>query len=68
MNDTQVESIKKSLDSVVENIFCVGKISALDRKVLRLALFSSHSLTVTEQDQIKLVYEELKAGRIVVSE
>ncbi|MGB3511550.1 MAG: hypothetical protein WBA93_20385 [Microcoleaceae cyanobacterium] len=68
MKNPPVESIKKSLDSVVEHIFSVGKISALDRKFLRLALFSSHSLTVTEQDQIKLVYEELKAGRIVVAE
>ena len=69
MKNTQVESINLvSLEAVVEHIFVVRKISASDRKILRLALFSPHSLTVTEQHQIKLVYEELKAGRIAIAE
>lgn len=68
MNNTQVEARKNSLESVVKQIFAVRKISASDRKILRLALFSPHSLTVTEQHQIERVYQELKAGRISIVE
>jgi len=64
MKNTKVEARKIPLESVVKNILTVRKISASDRKILRLALFSFHSLTVTEKDQIKQVYEELEAGRI----
>lgn len=68
MNNTQLETRKNSLESVVKQIFAVGKISASDRKLLRLALFSPHSLSVTEQHHIERVYEELKAGRISIVE
>lgn len=68
MNNTQVEARKNSLESVVKQIFAVRKISASDRKILRLALFSPHSLTVTEQHLIERVYQELKAGRISIVE
>ncbi|NEQ38912.1 MAG: hypothetical protein F6K40_22610 [Okeania sp. SIO3I5] len=64
MKNTKIEARKISLESVVKNILTVRKISASDRKTLRLALFSFRSLTVTEKEQIKEVYEELKAGRL----
>ncbi len=64
MNNSKVEARKISLESVVNNILAVRKISASDRQVLRLALFSIHSLSIREQEQIKQVYEELAAGRI----
>ena len=64
MNNPIVEARKIPLESVVKNIFAVRKISASDRQVLRLALFSLHSLSIREQDQIQQVYEELEAGRI----
>jgi hypothetical protein len=66
MNKTKVKPRKFILESVVQNIFTVRQISASDRQCLRSALFSLHSLTLTEQDQIKQVYEELKAGRISI--
>ncbi len=66
MNNPKVEAIKIPLESVVKNIFTVRKISASDRQILRLALFSLHSLTVAEKDQIQQVYEELEAGRISI--
>ncbi|MDJ0555192.1 MAG: hypothetical protein QNJ68_12270 [Microcoleaceae cyanobacterium MO_207.B10] len=68
MTYCQIESIKISIETVVENILAIGKISAWERKFLRLALFSPRSLTVTEQEQIKRVYEELNAGRIMITE
>ncbi len=64
MNNSKVEARKTPLESVVKNILAVRKISASDRQILRLALFSLHSLSIREQDQIQQVYEELEAGRI----
>ncbi|MGD1717122.1 hypothetical protein [Dapis sp. BLCC M172] len=64
MNNSNVEARKIPIESVVENILAVRKISSSDRQVLRLALFSLHSLSLREQDQIQQVYEELEAGRI----
>ncbi|MGK7923607.1 MAG: hypothetical protein AB4080_26780 [Trichodesmium sp.] len=66
MNNIKVKTRKFPLEPVVQNIFTARQISASDRQCLRSALFSLHSLTVTEQAQIKQVYEELKAGRISI--
>ncbi|MGD1805212.1 hypothetical protein ACP6PL_07185 [Dapis sp. BLCC M126] len=64
MNNSKVKARNVPIESVVKNILAVRKISASDRQVLRLALFSLHSLSITEQDQIQTIYEELEAGRI----
>ncbi|NEQ72337.1 MAG: hypothetical protein F6K23_04135 [Okeania sp. SIO2C9] len=66
MNKSQAKARTTSLELVVSNIFAARKISASDRQFLRMALFSPRSLSITEQKQIKQVYEELMAGRISI--
>ncbi|NEN88037.1 MULTISPECIES: hypothetical protein [unclassified Okeania] len=66
MNKSQAKAKTTSLELVVSNIFAARKISASDRQFLRAALFLPNLLSITEQNQIKQVYEELMAGRISV--
>ncbi|MDY7007452.1 MAG: hypothetical protein SWX82_26850 [Cyanobacteriota bacterium] len=66
MNNSQAKAKTTSLELVIGNIFAARKISASDRQFLRTVLFLPNLLSITQQNQIKQIYEELMAGRISI--
>ncbi|GGA13186.1 hypothetical protein [Okeania sp. KiyG1] len=66
MNNSQAQSKTTSLELVISNIFAARKISASDRQLLRTVLLLPNLLSITQQNQIKQIYEELMAGRISI--